>query len=156
MPLPRPSSASASVPSAPLGDRQTNRKRWWPTTSGLRLRSAGCVRRSDIFVLPIGEKPLLPTLVLGAMAICSISNLEGLRGKIGRQHEVGLLRYNKPVYPRHILLRPVRVSGNFCFGLFQVVVILICPDMHHLVQLSDITVVPASELDAVFLPDRQR
>jgi hypothetical protein len=37
-----------------------------------------------------------------------------------------------------------------------VVVILVRPDMHHLVQFSNITVVPASQLDAVFLPDRQR
>ena len=76
-------------------------------------------------------------IVLGAMAICSISNLEGLRGKIGRQHEVGLLRYNKPVYPRHILLRPVRVSGNLRLGLFQVVVILVCPDMRDSEELLE-------------------
>src|SRR5712691_3812132 len=104
----------------------------------------------------MGSKPLLPVLVLGAMAIRSIYNLERLWSKIRRQHEVGFLRHNKSVHPRYILLRPVRVSGNLRFGLFQVVVILICPDMHYLVQLSDVTVVPASELDAVFLPDRQR
>src|SRR5262245_34003848 len=79
--------------------------------------------------------------------------LEGLQGKIRRQHEIGLLGHNEPVHPRHVLLRPVRISSDLRLGLLQVVVILVRPDMHHLVQLPDLTVIPARQLDAVFLPN---